>query len=527
MAARDGATTRFQEARSRALALLRGLGAGDRATLIAAGPTARVVAEGGASELAVLTATLDGLRPGGDGADLSGALTLAVARRDPQHEYRIVAISDGSSSSPLPPQAAESGEGAAPIDWQLVGGDQPNRAIVSFAARPWGDKLQVYARAANYAAAPFGGTLRLYGDERLLDTRAVNIAADGETELTWTLPAGNAVLRAALDGQDALPEDDQGFLAVAPPRPISVLLVSTKPEPLRRALAAAGAQISVAEPARYADALAAGRTSDITVFDGFLPPAWPAGAVLAINPPPGSALIEVGKSSGRAPEGALKQSGATLEGLSFGGVNFGAVQAITPAAWATTMLAIGDRPLILRGRAGANEIAVWAFDLASGNLPTRLAFPLLVARTMRDLAPSPLPSAIQAGAPLTLRPDPRAAALQLIAPDGGRSTLPSAQTLVIDSLTQPGFYRVEAQGSPPAAGGQIGVNAGSAVESDLRQRLPLAPEAAGDAQAAQTPQFAAPQVEANQPQGQARDLWPWLALGALALLMLEWGYVHR
>src|SRR6185503_19647589 len=38
MAARDGATTRFQEARSRALALLRGLGAGDRATLIAAGP---------------------------------------------------------------------------------------------------------------------------------------------------------------------------------------------------------------------------------------------------------------------------------------------------------------------------------------------------------------------------------------------------------------------------------------------------------------------------------------------------------
>jgi hypothetical protein len=23
------------------------------------------------------------------------------------------------------------------------------------------------------------------------------------------------------------------------------------------------------------------------------------------------------------------------------------------------------------------------------------------------------------------------------------------------------------------------------------------------------------------------DLWPWLALGALALLMLEWGYIHR
>ena len=46
MAARDGGSTRFTLARERARALLSGMGSGDRAILIAAGPTARVVASG-------------------------------------------------------------------------------------------------------------------------------------------------------------------------------------------------------------------------------------------------------------------------------------------------------------------------------------------------------------------------------------------------------------------------------------------------------------------------------------------------
>ena len=30
-----------------------------------------------------------------------------------------------------------------------------------------------------------------------------------------------------------------------------------------------------------------------------------------------------------------------------------------------------------------------------------------------------------------------------------------------------------------------------------------------------------------EPQREVRDIWPWLALAALAVLMLEWGYIHR
>jgi hypothetical protein len=174
----------------------------------------------------------------------------------------------------------------------------------------------------------------------------------------------------------------------------------------------------------------------------------------------------------------------------------------------------------LRGRDGPHEVAIWTFNLTSGNLPTRLAFPLLVARTVRDLAPTPLPSAIRAGASLPVRPDPRATTIAITGPDGEHMTVPATSSLALDTLTQPGFYRIEATGID----GQVGVNAGSPVESDLRQHVP--PSSSAETTAS-TGGWTAPLAMGAGPQRQATDLWPWLALGALALLMLEWGYIHR
>jgi len=94
-------------------------------------------------------------------------------------------------------------------------------------------------------------------------------------------------------------------------------------------------------------------------------------------------------------------------------------------------------------------------------------------------------------------------------------TLALSSSTTLDALTLPGFYRLEER----AAGatifrGQVAVNAGAAIESDLRLRP--APPIVGLEQAADA-----------TPQREVRDIWPWLALAALAVLMLEWGYIHR
>lgn len=508
MAAADAGATRFGRAVERASGLVRGMASGDRLTIIAAGPQARIVASGGAGDAAALVRALDQLQPGGTGTDLDSALTLAEAALDPQLARRIVVITDGA----LTEQPAR--DVAAPVEWVQVGGERPNRAITAFATRAWGDKIQVYARVANYGGQPYIGSIRLIGDDRTISTDPLSIAGGGETELTWSAPAGVTWLRAELAGGDALPQDDSAVTGVERAQPLGALIVSGRPAPLQRALGAlAGVQVASVAPADYAAAGQERAAAGLTIFDGFLPPEWPSGAVLVINPPAGNPLLEVAGNPLRLGDRALHQRGGLLADLSLSGVSFGSAQALTPPPWAETLLSADEIPLILRGRSDGREIAIWTFDLAGGNLPTRLAFPLLVARTVRDLAPPPLPPAIAAGEPVALRADPRASEVRLVEPDDTVRTLPAGAAVTLDGLAQPGLYRVEElRGDDVAVVGLVGVNAGSPAESNLAPRP--------------APQLSAPSsAPGGRPQRLMTDIWPWLALGALAVLALEWLYV--
>ncbi|MGQ9826790.1 MAG: vWA domain-containing protein [Roseiflexus sp.] len=508
MATIDGGTSRFEQAQQRARALIAAMSPGDRMTLITAGPRAQIVAS--SEDPFVLSAALDTLLPGGVGAAINEALTLAEAALDPQLSRRIIVLTDGA----LPPQPAR--DVIVPVEWVQIGSSVPNRAIIAFAGRPWGGRIQVYARVASYDTTPFNGTLRIFSGNQALAEEQITIAPNGETEISWTLPGSIEALRAVIDGRDTLPQDDSAYLSVAQGRPVTALLVSNQPTVLRRALEVIpGVTVVATDPIAYATAPE--RTiADLTIFDGFLPDAWPQGSVLVIAPPPDSALLRVAPNPQPLGAGSpLRQHGSTLEGLGFGGVVFNTVRDIEPPPWAEVLLASGDLPLILRGRTEGREIAIWAFDLTAGNLTTRLAFPLLVARTVRDLAPPPLPQSVRAGEMLTIRPDPRTTSLVLRGPDDRRIEAPVAPVVTLDTLIEPGLYSVEEQrGGTSVLAGVVGVNAGAAIESNLR------PQSA--------PPLRAPGSDPGRASGQHMiDLWPWLSVAALIILMIEWVYVLR
>ncbi len=508
MAAVDGGASRFEQARQRARAIVASASPGDRITLIAAGPRAQIVASG--DDPFLITAALGRLQPGGVGMALDEALTLAEAALDPQFSRRIVVLTDGA----LPPQPAR--DVLVPLEWQTIGSNIPNRAIIAFASRPWGGRLQVYVRVANYEAAPFNGTLRVFSDAQVVAEERVAITPNGETEVSWTLTGRHGALRAVIDGNDALPQDDSAYLSVSQGRPILALLVSDEPATLRRALEAIpGVTVAVTTPSAYATAPERA-AADLTIFDGSLPETWPPGAILAIAPPPGSSLLSVAPDVREIETGKpLQQRGRTLEELEFGGVVFGAVRQVETPQWAEVQLASGNLPLILRGRVDNHEIAVWTFNLASSNLTTRLAFPLLVARTVRDLAPPPLPQAVRAGESLIIRPDPRTTTLRLRGPNDQAITIPAASVVTLDTLVEPGLYQVEEQrNNAIVVAGVVGVNAGAAIESNLRPQSAPPLRAPGND----------PGSASNQ---QMLDLWPWLALAALLVLALEWAYVLR
>ncbi len=505
--------SRLDAARARARTLIGSVGARGSTTLITAGPQARLLDAAGPEGAARLAAALAGLSASGAGSDMAGALTLAETALQGRAGGQIVVLTDAA----LPTLAAELGGRpvVVPIAWESLGGPLDNRALLTLAAHPRAGNgpVHVYARVANYGSQPLRTVVRLAGDERVLDSRAVNLQPDGEVELTWTVPRGMTLLRAELDGEDALPADDVVALSLVQNRPVRALLVAAQPTALERALRAVpGLDLELVSPADYR-----GSTADLTVFDGVLPPAWPAGGVLVVHPPAGSPLLSVSATPRTPAEPALSVSpagSALFDGVSLNTVEFGAAPDLAPPERAAVLLARGDQPLIASWRSETSTIAVWSFDLAQSNLTTRLAFPLLVARTVRELTPPAPPAALLAGAVVELRPDPRATTLELTAPDGAITRIavtPGAPARF--NPDQPGIYTLaERAGARLLYEGRIAVNAGAAFESDLRPQSlpgPVAPPALSGTEGA-----------ANRP------LWPWLAAVALLVMLGEWFYVH-
>ncbi len=537
MAAREGSGSRLDQARNEVRGIIGNLTTTDRMTLITASSRAQLLTSGGGGNQGELLAALDLVQPGGTGTNLNEALTLAgVTRQGSTTASEIVVVSDLD-----PPQTAD-----LPLDalrWVRVGGTTNNQAIVVLATRPrrgGSPGYDVYARVTNYDSQPVATTLSLYGDDALLETRDLSLEAAGEVELTWELPATVQRLRAELGTDDALTIDNTAELQLEQVRQRRIVVVAAGAPAIERALQAIdGVTASVVTPEQYAST--APDAADLTIFSNTVPETLPAGGVLLINPPVGETpLFTVNPpnppqvtdpNAAPVPPAPIRivpaSSGTSanpLDGLSFGGIDFGAVPQVVTPDWARPLLTQGDTPLVLEGNTGTSTVMVWAFDPQAGNLQDKLAFPLLTARSVRYLTTPPPPTDVLPGERVVLATGPRTDRIELVAPDGTTTTLAVNGTVYLDGLQTPGLYRLtEYAGDAVVYEGALAVNAGNALESDLQARaMPLVgtPYLAGAAPPDTNASVASPPVQDEMP------LWPWLALLALGVMVLEWIYVH-
>ncbi|WP_322489203.1 VWA domain-containing protein [Chloroflexus sp.] len=509
MALREGGNTRLERALQRATTFIRQMRGADEIVLISAGPQARLIDRGGSADAARLFAAIDQITVEGAGSDVTGALTIAETFLLNQPGARVIWLTDGAL--PQPDLTAL----RLPLQIEILGTAQSNRAVVTLAARTGNaGAVHVYARLANHGNQPFRDNVRLLVDDRLSRTEPINIRPDAALELAWTLPGPVQQIRLELNGNDGLPLDDAAVVNVSGQRPINVVLVADDAPTLVRALQAMPeVRLTTVDPAAFVPDPAV----DLTIFVNTQPRRWLAGGMLIINPPAGELL----PSNGSTPAGTtltLTPAGeALLRDVNLGGIAWGRIAVIEPRAWLTPLALSDGIPLILRGRFERSEVAVWNFDLANEPLTTRLAFPLLVARTVRDLTPPPAPVAVTLGAPLVYQADIRATQLAVIDPTGNKTTI-ALQPAIPATIepSQPGVYRVqELAGNQLLRETQLPVNAGAIGESDPTPRFASAAIGAAPAQT--------PVTRAAIPQ----PLWSWLIIAAIIVLIGEWLYIQR
>jgi hypothetical protein len=119
----------------------------------------------------------------------------------------------------------------------------------------------------------------------------------------------------------------------------------------------------------------------------------------------------------------------------------------------------------------------------------------------------------------------KSAALTVVTPDGARQNVetPTPGKLTYHDTDQLGIYEVQAGGKPAA---RFAVNLFDRDESDVRLRARQDEE--GGVKTVESVSIGYVDVAARAPSSPVRkELWTWILLAALAVLMLEWYIYNR
>jgi Ca-activated chloride channel family protein len=487
MGATDVAPDRLSVAKARAIDALRDLPAGGRVSVIAAGRTARVVANG-TSDLARVRAAIGSIVAEPAPGDMADALTLADALAARAGDAQVLVVTDAAFSRP-PSVRVD-----APVGAIVVGRERRNQAIVALAVRtaPSAVTRSVFVSVANLDIEKAERRIELYGDGRLLEARDVYLDPLARADVNVDdVPRDVAVVEVRLVSADEnatggppdeLAVDDRAWAIVPPDEVRRILLISPGDPYLQAALTYLpntelyGVKPTDVLPSTFVDKRDGSQLFDLIIVEGGVPASLPPVPVLAIAPTATSPLAEVTgtlTSPGIAP---IDQAEPVLRYVDLSTTHIAEAQKLVLPDWARPIIrGPGDAPLLYAGVRAGIRTAVLAFDPRRSDLPLQVGFPILLSNLVGELlgGSSAPAGAVSPGSPVQLSIPSGASGLKVTRPDGTSVDLaagtPGAVSLTFTATQSLGVYTVTPLGLAPASGGSpaaSGASAGPAASAE-------------------------------------------------------------
>jgi hypothetical protein len=521
MNATDGGKSRFEQAKDLALDLVDTLGGEDTMTVIRVSDVPEVL-ESSSRNRAALRDAIGDAEPGETSADWIAALTLAASGSQGVQDLEVVILSDGGLPTNLPDIPGE-------IRLATVGESSQNVAISALATREVpGAGPQLFAQITNYGdqAAEVIFSIELNGE--LFSAQRYTVAAQQHADvIVPNLPDDFLTLTALLSlpaastVPDYLALDNEAYAVRGTQGAGEVLLVTQRNIFLTQIFSSLpGVRLTQTTPEL---GLPAG-DFDLYVFDGWLPDALPRADMFIVNPPRSTELF-----TAAAPVEDITQTDdkETLSDhpltryLDFADVNISTFRPISDyETWGEVMVNARGGPLLLAGETDLGQVAVLSFALQDSDLPLQLAYPILIANLVQWYTPPRavnVAGSVTPGAAVPMRPIV-GDSIRVTSPDGDTSDLSlgetSSQVVFADTATT-GIYRLEVRQVDETIGTEyFAVNLFDAFESDITPK---------DSITIGTTEVS----EAEREELGQRELWQYLALLGLAILLVEWLYFHR
>lgn len=420
--------------------------------------------------------------------------------------------------------------------------------------------LQAFVQAANYGPEEVEAIVELRRAGALIDARSLTLPPGEAAGVT--VPIGEAdpmlaggVLTARLTADtlvtagDRLPIDDTAYAAINDASSSRVLLVTTGNVAIEQALATGRVgrlgEIEIENPEFLSSDTyqqqAAAANYDLVIYDRCEPETAPrANTVFIGTLPPGDTWRGDGETETVGVPQVIdwNRSHPLLAHVELGNFDIVETRVLTPPANAASLIDAAEGPIVaVAGRDGYEDVVVGFPILVEidGALQrntdwiNRHSFPTFWLNVLEYFVARQAVGdrSLQPGEAVELRPrTPASETIVVAAPDGAEQTLRrrGEQPFVYRTTDQVGVYRV-VEGGREAK--RFAVNLFNPAESDVRLRTAETPEETEQAAVASV-RIGNIEVAAAAGAAPARkELWRWLLLAALAILVIEWYVYHR
>lgn len=522
MLVQEGERTRFDFARDRARGVVRGLSMGDTCMAIAVAAEPDLIHPFADSKKDLLEA-IGKLTPSHGETNFKKALQLVEQLPPDERETHVYLVTDGAFDpveiSPL---------AKTRFAYLPVGSRADNVGISAFSVRPLPSSprdFQVHLELTNDSEEERSVPVELRVNGRLAD--AFEFTLPGGQSLTRTLrqfSAEGGEIEVIADVKDAFPLDNHAYATLPRPNPIKVRLVTPESIFLERALATDDdVLLETVKP----EAAPSPSDAVVTIYSGCKPAATPPGNSIFIGDWPDDLGLKKRSEVAKPLFTEWQRDHPVNRHLALQNVGIEKCAGVEPGLGWQKLAANFSDPLVLLREEADRKVLVVTFDPQGSDLPLRVAFPILIANTVRYMAGAdtserwvnPVIGSILVERDVArfadgARSETNKTNLTLkavIAPGGARISLDGEQALV--PVAQAGFYRGEWESGGTNA--LFAANLSNARESRITpsERLP----------------FISKQPIQEIKQGFRLGFEPWIVLTALAVILsvAEWLMFHR
>jgi hypothetical protein len=507
MQAKDVQPSRFDEAKREVGAMIDQLGPQDRMTLIAVQSTPRIVGSVSGAHDAMHRA-VNSVTPTNGPADLTASLTLAAGIVRVGENARAYLFSDGI----VEPLRASFANGLPfPVEYHRVGVSGENVGLTSLIVRTSAQSRAAYLRIHNFGQQSRSFTVEWRSDSGLIDVRPETLGPAQAQDIALPVPDNATTVTARIDSKDNFALDDSVTAIARAQRLFRVLLVTPGNVFLEQALRLrTDFQLDVIAPAAYHGTTAYA----MTVFDRFSPSTLPDAPFVVVDPPAGSPL------AGRTPVGigrvrASDAGDPLLTNVSLQDVHIARSQDLTASTFGRALITSVQTPLVLVREEPFRQVLV-GFDIHDSDFPLRIGFPVLMQNLSEWMLPPSVPSrSFHPDEPVTIVPESGATSVAVVRPDGSRRSLATGSIATFGDTDLLGVYTVEQTVSGKVDRSWFAVNLFSDATSQLAPIDRLTLPAAHVPAAAQSAHRGFLQI------------WPWIALLGLGIVVAEWLAFHR